>query len=147
MPGGRPPEYTPEIGAEICRRLSEGESLRRICRDEHIPDRSTVLLWAVCPQELTEEFSRQYARARQAQAEGYIEDVVDIADGHRLPGDPGDPDSPPDPARDRLRVDTRKWIASKVLPKFADHLKVSATLGVSIDEILKLKDEIQANGE
>lgn len=131
MPGGRPPEYTPEIGAEICRRLSEGESLRRICLEERMPDRSTVLLWAVCPKELTEEFSRQYAKARQAQAEGYIEDVVDIADG----ADGGDP------IRDRLRVDTRKWIASKVLPKFADHLKVSATIGLSIDGILAATDE------
>jgi hypothetical protein len=144
MPGGRPPEYTPEIGEEICRRLSEGESLRRICADERMPHRATALLWAVCPTELTKEFSAQYARARQAQAEGYIEDVVDIADGRGLPDDRGDEDAPPDPIRDRLRVDTRKWIASKVLPKFADKLNLTGTLGLSIDGILAATDEGEA---
>jgi len=148
MPAGRPCEYTSEVGEEICRRLAEGESLRRICADAHMPDRSTVLVWAVCPKEVTEEFSRQYAKARQAQAEGFVEEVIDIADGRGLPDDPGDADAPRDPVRDRLRVDTRKWIASKVLPKFADKLNLSGTLGLSgIDEILRLKDELKSQGE
>jgi len=113
-----------------------------------MPDRSTVLVWAVCPKEVTEEFSRQYAKARQAQAEGFVEEVIDIADGRGLPDDPGDADAPRDPVRDRLRVDTRKWIASKVLPKFADKLNLSGTLGLSgIDEILRLKDELKSQGE
>ena len=34
---GRPSKYTPELAAEIARRLSDGEPLRQICRDEHMP--------------------------------------------------------------------------------------------------------------
>ncbi|WP_431196787.1 hypothetical protein [Pseudomonas aeruginosa] len=45
MSGGRPSDYTPEIAQAICMRIAEGESLRMICRDDSMPDKSTVLRW------------------------------------------------------------------------------------------------------
>lgn len=136
----RPPEYAPEIGAEICLRMAQGESLRSICRDETMPARSTVLLWAVSTDEHLKEFSDQYAKAYRARAEGWAEECVDIADGKRVDDD--EESAPSDPARDRLRVDTRKWIASKMLPKFADRLDINAKVAVSgIDDLLAATDE------
>jgi hypothetical protein len=42
--GGRPVEYTDEIGMAICGRLVEGESLRAICAvGPGMPDKATVL--------------------------------------------------------------------------------------------------------
>lgn len=141
----RPPEYTTEIGEAICLRIAEGESLRSICRDEAMPARSTVLLWAVSADEHLKEFSDQYAKACRARAEGWAEECVDIADGKRLE-DEGD-GAPSDAARDRLRVDTRKWIASKMLPKFADRLDINAKVAVSgIDDLLAATDEEGARG-
>jgi len=62
---GRPSSYTPELVESICERLAEGESLRSICRDEAMPDRTTVTRW------LAEigDFATKYARAHEEQAE------------------------------------------------------------------------------
>jgi len=94
--------YTPELGAEICRRLASGESLRSICRDEGMPDESTVREWG----RSIADFYPQYARAREDQMSSWGEEVLLIAD---------DPSG--DFNRDRLRVDTRKWLMSKIAPK------------------------------
>ena len=67
-----------------------------------MPDRSTVRAWALD----NPIFSAQYARAREIGWTDIAEDLLDIAD-----------DKAGDPSRDRLRVDTRKWLLSKMLPK------------------------------
>lgn len=108
---GRPSVYTPELADEICTRLANGESLRAICasdRDDFIPAMGTILRWVV----ENPEFQEQYAKAREVQAETLADDIVTIADGNPM----ADPDAV-GVARDRLRVDARKWVASKLLPK------------------------------
>ncbi len=75
---GRPSLYTEALAAEICRRLAEGESLRAICADKAIPGISTVMGWLFDGNH--GEFSEQYARAREAQAEIRADEIVDIAD-------------------------------------------------------------------
>lgn len=126
MPAGRPSEFTPELAANICLRLADGESLRAICRDEAMPSKTAVLQWLA----KHEEFATQYARAREAQADHYAEESVEISDdgtndymerrsaaekgagwteGWVLNGE--------HIQRSRLRVDTRKWFASKLAPK------------------------------
>ena len=42
---GRHTTFTPELAAEICARLSTGEPLAVICRDEHMPAVRTVSDW------------------------------------------------------------------------------------------------------
>ena len=68
-----------------------------------------------------EEFVRQYARAREAQAEVRADEIVDIADDV-LSDFTKDKDGKVTVNHDhiqrsRLRVDARKWIAAKLLPK------------------------------
>lgn len=104
---GRPSSYTIEIGDDICDRLANGESLRAICADDGMPGRSTVFRWLGD----NESFRDQYARAREDQAETMADDIVAIADGDAAE------DTPVATARDRLRVDARKWVASKLKPK------------------------------
>ena len=100
---GRPTEFEQAIADAICQRMALGESLRSICRDEEMPAESTVRLWAVSDRA---GFYAQYARARASQMEAMAEDIIDIAD-----------DKEEDPQRARLRVDTRKWLMSKIAPK------------------------------
>lgn len=107
---GRPTEHTPERAAEILERIANGESLNAMCKDDHLPAKSTVLGWVVDDRE---GFADQYARARAIQAEGLTDELFDIADHGK------------DVNRDKLRVDARKWYISKVLPKFRDRLSVS----------------------
>lgn len=102
---GRPSDYLPEVAADICALLMTGESLRSICQRPGMPVISTVALW-LCRHE---EFSEQYARAREIQAEVLAEDCINLADAAIEEGAAV--------AKARLQVDARKWYASKVAPK------------------------------
>ena len=71
-------------------------------------------------------FRHQYARAREAQAEVYADDMISIADNDaqdQLEDVKGNPI--PNLARlnrDRLRIDTRKWMVSRLLARYAKKL-------------------------
>lgn len=120
----RPSSFTQEQADEICRRLAEGESLRKICADESMPQKRTVLGWL----DEREDFRTQYARARAEQADHFAEEIVEIADEDPVSvfdtekGEGGQEvevqrvDSAA-VAHQRLRIDARKWFASKVAPK------------------------------
>lgn len=130
---GRPSGYTKEIGDEICERLSDGESLRAICRDDHMPNKSMVFRWLYEFQ----SFRDQYARAKEEQADTLADDILDIADDGRndtYVDDEGNKKVDFDAIqRSRLRVDARKWIASKLKPKvYGDRIQqeISGTLAV-----------------
>lgn len=114
---GRPPLYTAALASEICKRLAAGETLRSICRTEGMPAHSTVLSWTISD----EAFSDQYTRAREIGYQIMADEVLEIADDGRndcWKDEEGNPRTDHDViARSRLRVDTRKWLLSKALPK------------------------------
>jgi hypothetical protein len=126
---GRPSLYTPELAVEICHRLSECGSLREVCRSEDMPDEVTVRRWAV---EDRGGFSAQYAKAREIAYASLAEELLEIADDgsndwmERNHGEDAVWVTNGEAvARSRLRVDTRKWLLSKVLPKlYGDKLQV-----------------------
>jgi hypothetical protein len=73
---GRPSIYTPELAAEICRRLAEGDGLLKICKADDMPARSIVLVW----QHEREDFRAAIARARVAQGHAMAERAQAIID-------------------------------------------------------------------
>ena len=73
---GRPSKYTPELAAEIARRLSEGEPLRQICRDEHMPHWTNMYEWMAQDPQL----SVRIARAREAGYDKMAEECLELAD-------------------------------------------------------------------
>ncbi len=109
--------YEEKVGTVICNRIADGESLRSICRDDGMPSKRVVLLWV----EKVPEFRNQYVRAREAQADGYFEEIVDIADdGSRdyAPSEDGVEIVNHDHIqRAKLRIDARKWVAARMAPK------------------------------
>ena len=107
---GRPTIYTEELVTRICERLANGESLRKICRDNEMPDRKTVYLWLLDPKK--ESFFHQYTRACDIRADELFDELEEIAYNEDK-----------DVARAKLIVDTRKWYLSKVMPKkFGDKM-------------------------
>ena len=117
---GRPTGYTADIAQGICARLADGETLREICRSEEMPARSTVHLWLLAHS----EFSDQYARAREIQADAWADELVEIADNgsndwmeRNRQDDQGYQVNGEHIQRSRLRADTRKWLMSKVAAK------------------------------
>lgn len=108
---GRPSKFTDTLASAICARLSEGESLVRICEDKAMPARRTVLKWMTTDP----NFCTSIARAREEQAEHLAEEIVNIAD------------TCTDPHKARLQIDARKWYASKLAPKkYGDKLDLNA---------------------
>ena len=67
---------TPEIEAEICERLSNGEPLRAICRDEHMPSWRAVYQWM----DADEGFAARIAHARDIGADAIAEETIAILD-------------------------------------------------------------------
>lgn len=118
---GRPSSYTPELASEICERLVN-EPLAQICRDEHIPPIGTVLGWV---EDNREGFSERYTRARASQIENMAHEILQIADDssadivtrYNEKGDPYEAVDHDHINRSRLRVDTRKWLLSRLRPK------------------------------
>lgn len=139
---GRPTRYTPELAAEICQRMSDGESLRGICKDEHMPPASTVRGWVL---DDIEGFAERYTRARQLLAEHWAEELLDVSDEPPAVTGEGKYDSAY-VQHQRLRVDSRKWLLSKVLPRvYGDKLDVTSDgkavgLNIAIDLSDKQKD-------
>jgi hypothetical protein len=118
---GRPTLKTPELCAEICRRISEGETLTNICRDPGMPSWVTVHDWT----KSDESFRQAVIHAREAQAVVWAEDVVNISDD----------DLPTHEAigRARLRMQSRQWLAGKFNPQFADKpTQVGVNVGVAV---------------
>jgi hypothetical protein len=76
MTMGRPSSYTPELLGTICERLSKGEPMATICRDEGMPDPSTVWRWA----ESDENISQIIARARVKGFDAIAENALEIID-------------------------------------------------------------------
>lgn len=122
MSGGRPTDYSAELVATMCDRITSGESVRSITRDESMPAMATFFRWL----HEKPEFKEQYAIAKELGAEALFADILSIADdgsndymekisqegeaqGYQTNGEAIQ--------RSRLRVDTRKWYLSKVLPK------------------------------
>lgn len=116
---GRPSLYSEELAARIVDALIAGQSLRKITQEDWCPSMFTILKW------LGEkpEFSAQYMRARELQAEAMFEEILDISDEvevAKVVTEDGQVDLKLDStavARNRLRVDARKWALARMAPK------------------------------
>ena len=128
--------YTREIGAEICARLASGESMHKICKDAHMPHKSSVNRWLIFADdehihkskklrsELV-EFREHYNNARSIQAEHFFDLIPDIAqDGKddyecRVTKNGGEyiMVNKEHIMRSKLSVETLKWLSEVYLPK------------------------------
>jgi len=102
---GRPSDYLPEVAADICSLLANGESLRKVCERPGMPSKTSVFRW------LAEhsEFRDQYAKATETRADAIFEEMFDIADEVA--------EEAAAVSKARLRIDTRKWALARMNPK------------------------------
>lgn len=84
-----------------------------------MPSKASVFRWLAS--ENLKSFRDQYARAREAQADAMADEILQIADDGQndtYVDEEGRPRTDTDViARSRLRVDARRWLASKLKPK------------------------------
>lgn len=125
---GRPPIYGQEHKNRICAEIAVGRTLPSILRDEGMPD----MRWVFQQIKDDESFYQSYTRAREARTELWAEGLIEIADDGRndtyVDEDGIQRVDHDHIARSRLRVDTRKWLASKLLPKtYGDKVTTEVT--------------------
>lgn len=134
---GRPSKFTEAIAAEICDRLSKGETLTSICRDEHMPEPRTVSDWKAAKP----DFSTAFARAREAGFDAIAEECIEIAeDGsndyterRRQDGSTEEVFNAEHVQRSKLRIETRLKLLAKWDPKrYGEKLDLNHSGGVTI---------------
>lgn len=147
---GATSKFTQEIADKICEELStSSKSLRTICKQHGMPAVRTVLNWLSEGEKAEKEddkmklFLHQYARAREAQADFLAEEIIEIADDGSndlmtiTKGDVSyEVENKEVTNRSKLRVDARKWVASKLKPKkYGDKLDLSHAGELSLKQI------------
>lgn len=139
---GRPSDYTDEKAAEIIKRLSAGEPLAQICRDENMPGVETVRDWT----KRNELFSVCIARAREDGFDQIALDAMKIADdssGDEIATESGTRLNSEFVARSRLRVETRLKLLAKWDPKrYGEKMEVSG-IPAAQTTILPIRERIK----
>lgn len=118
---GRPSSFTQKVADYICAEIAtSSKSLRTICLSGKMPSVVTVMTWL----RTKPDFLKQYTRAKEEQADFLAEEMLEIADdgtNDYMTITKGDREYNVENKevtnRSRLRVDSRKWIASKLKPK------------------------------
>lgn len=147
-PRGRPCTYSAEVADRICFRMAEGEGLATICRDDGMPPESTVREWVLDDRE---GFAARYARAVTLRTERLMDELVSIADDtskDTIETEDGERPNTEWMARSRLRIDTRKWLASKLLPKkYGDKQEVEVTGKLTLAQLIEQSRKVEPEPE
>ena len=144
-PTGRPTIYCKELADYICELIAASDiGIVRLCKsDDNLPHFSQIFRWLGDVEDKNKDYFReQYARARELQAERLSHEIIEIADDSKkdtLISEEGAPYPNTEwIQRSRLRVDARKWLASKLAPKkYGDKLDVTSD-GQKISNIFKI---------
>jgi hypothetical protein len=124
---GRPSTYSQEIADRICEHIATGGYATNLKRFG-LPHEATICRWQV----ENEAFREQYARARERRAETFADQIIEIADTCE------------DPAKGRLQIDARKWIAGKLLPRmYGENQRVEVEHTISETAARVLQDLAQ----
>lgn len=143
---GRPTDYTPELAERICELVAIHDmGLTRLTAEfPDLPDKSNINRW----RRKYEDFRAKYAQAKCQQLEFMTEDILEIADdgkndwmehydknneciSWRVNGE--------HIQRSRVRIDTRKWLASKLAPKIYGDALTQESNNTLHDDVVKRK--------
>lgn len=118
---GRPSTYDPDLAATVCDAIADGANFAELIKQRIVPSWSTLFRWTYA----NDDFREAYERARETRAWKWAEEIVEIADA---------------PAADmaavgaaKLRVEARKWLLSKMLPRqFGDRVGVEVSGSIDL---------------
>jgi hypothetical protein len=146
---GRPTLYTPELADRICELVAIHDmGLTRLTATfPDLPDKSNINKWRL----RHEDFRVKYAQAKCHQLEFMTEDILEIADdasndwmeqydknqgciSWRVNGE--------HIQRSRVRIDTRKWLASKLAPKMYGDSLAQENNNPLHEDVIKRKHEL-----
>lgn len=121
---GRPSLYSEQLVDEICEKIAtSNKGLHSIiAENQHFPSFGTVFSWLQQPDK--KYFLDKYTHARELQAEFLADEMIRISE--HTEEDHTAFTGANVVQRDRLRIETRKWIASKLKPKvYGDKIDIT----------------------
>lgn len=137
---GRPSSYTDELGKAICKAVSTStDSLAQICaQNPEFPSPKCIYEWRID----YPLFGNMYALAKGMQADLLAEEILSIADDSSkdtiIDAEGNERCDHEWAHRSRLKIDARKWIACKLMPKvYGDKQQVDSTITISHEDTLK----------
>lgn len=112
--------YTDDLAEQIASMIAEdGKSFSEACAAAGV-SRRTARSWI----ERNPEFEHKIEIASRLRVDGFVDDMVSLADGVRSS------DSNAEVQAARLAIDTRKWVAAKLLPsRYGDALQLTGAGG------------------
>lgn len=116
---------TPELEKVILDGISAGQGLAEVCKAPGMPDESSVRKWAVTDL----DFGERFKVARMIQSHAFVDKLQHelFRPNVTFSTETGEKIDPGDVNLRRLRIDTFKWILSKMLPKlYGEKLTLSA---------------------
>lgn len=145
----RPTKYTNILSDKICELIATTSlSTKSICEVCDI-DYATVKRW-IADEKHT--FCAKYVRAKEKQIEHLAEEILDISDDGsndlmrltKANGEEYEAENKEVTSRSKLRVDSRKWLLSKLKPKkYGDKLELSGDGQNPIVHAVLTADEIK----
>lgn len=96
----RPTTYQPKIARYICQQIEKGFSLRAICNNPAVPNKSTIFRWL----NKYPDFNKQYRQAMKWRSEHYLDMVLEIADNA----------TKETLETSKLQIDSLKWYLGKL---------------------------------
>ena len=137
--------YTDAIARQICERIMQGQSLKKVCADPRMPSMRTVCRWFADPRLI--DFREMYYFSRRIQAEMRVDEIFEIADDTSKDwketfdknGDFVEMVANTEAIqRSRVRIDTRKWYAARLIPRlYGDKKEIELDVTGDLAELLK----------
>jgi hypothetical protein len=129
---GRQQIYTPELAEKVLEHVADGGFVSQL-QAKGLPSATTIAKWV----NEREDFALLFARAREQRAEVFADQIVEIAD------------SKGDPQAIRNRVDARKFVAMKLLPRvYGDRQTVDIKASLSVaDAHAQILLDLAARGQ
>jgi len=133
------PKEIEKFKETILQEIPLGKSLAKILKANSMCDYLLVYKWLNSESnKYDQSFAIDYARAREAQADFYSDDIIDISDEEE------------DAAKARVRIDARKWKAGKMKPTvYGDKIDITSgnkpikpSLDLTKDQMDKLIDKL-----
>lgn len=126
----RPTVLTNRLRASMLANISSGMSVRKMCENRKFPTREMFYKWL----REDDSFVNEYEIAVQSRADAIAEEILEIADDdsndykiNELSEDDKLKIDQIKLARDKVKIDARKWIAAKMAPKkYGNNIKVDS---------------------
>lgn len=131
--------YSEDLAREICTVVSTStKGIPALCKIyEHWPNQDTIYQWRW----LYPEFADRYMQAKMLQGYLLAEEIISIADDDSHDyyiGEDGIAKVDQEAIhRARLRIEARKWLAAKLLPKlYGDRVQTDLNITVNHEDVL-----------